>query len=349
MPTSSPIPPHRAPLLLEPILLEKVWGGRRLERLGKKLPPGSPIGESWELADLPATSASGAGGAAARSIISSGPLKGTTLHDAMLAAGDDILAPIARTPAGDFPLLIKFLDAAENLSVQVHPSPEYAAAHPNAHLKTECWLVLDAEPGSLIYKGVRPGVTPDEFARLARAGDPAIVDALIAVPAIRGECHNLPSGTVHALGAGVLVAEVQTPSDTTFRLYDWGRTGRELHVEQALACADLAPAPDAVRLDQPDPTGGALATDWFSLHHLRIDHDGAPAAIHAGRAFIVLSGSVEITAPNLRGGPMLAETGRTGFIPERVDPAILLRAASDHPAAVLFVTINVPMSRMMSR
>ncbi len=345
----STIPPHRAPLLLEPILLEKVWGGRRLERLGKKLPPGKPIGESWELADLPATSASGAGGSAARSTIASGPLKGTTLHDAMLAAGDDVLAPIARTPAGDFPLLIKFLDAAENLSVQVHPSPEYAAANPDAHLKTECWLILDAEPGSVIYKGVRPGVTRDEFARLARAGDRGIVDALLAVPAVRGECHNLPSGAVHALGAGVLVAEVQTPSDTTFRLYDWGRTGRELHVERALACADLAPAPDAVRFDKPGPSGGSLATDWFSIHHNRIDHDGVPGAIHAGRAFIVLSGSLEITAPNLPAGPMLAETGRTGFIPERVDPAVLLRAASDHPAEVLFVTIAVPISRLMPR
>lgn len=333
------------PLLFEPLLFEKVWGGRRLERFGKPLPPGKKIGESWELADLAATSASGAGGGAARSKIINGPLAGRTIREAMEQAGDDILPPVARTPGGDFPLLIKFLDAGEHLSVQVHPSPEYAAAHPGAHLKTECWHILDAEPGSVIYKGIKPGVRREQFEQLARSGDPKIVDMLVAVPAIPGQCHNLPSGTVHALGAGVLVAEVQTPSDTTFRLYDWGRTGRELHIEPALACADFAPPPPAVRLDRE---GAQVSTEWFGITLARIDHDGVPAASSAGRAFTVLSGKVEITAPKLPGGPTLAPTGQTGFIPARVDPSVLLRAASSAPAQVLLVTIAVPMSRLMS-
>ncbi|MFG0260002.1 MAG: type I phosphomannose isomerase catalytic subunit, partial [Phycisphaerales bacterium JB041] len=239
-------------LTFEPILKAKVWGGRRLERLGKPLPAGVDVGESWEIADLASTSAGGGGGDAARSVISNGPLAGRTLHEAMDLWGERLLGRAARSAAGGFPLLVKFLDAREHLSVQVHPSPEYARAHPDAHLKTECWYVVDAEPGSVIYKGVRPGVTRTDFERALRAGQGGgVVELLDAVPALVGDCHNLPSGTLHALGAGVLVAEVQTPSDTTFRVYDWaaefGRAGRELHVEQALACIDFSPAAAGVR------------------------------------------------------------------------------------------------------
>ena len=239
-------------LTFAPILKAKVWGGRRLAQLGKALPPGVDVGESWEIADLASTSAGGGGGDAARSVISNGPLAGKTLCEAMTLWGGALLGDASPSEAGGFPLLVKFLDAREHLSVQVHPSPEYARAHPDAHLKTECWYVVDAEPGSVIYKGVKPGVTRADFERALRTGQgEGVVELLDAVPAVVGACHNLPSGTVHALGAGVLVAEVQTPSDTTFRVYDWaaeyGRAGRELHVEQALACIDFSPASAGVR------------------------------------------------------------------------------------------------------
>lgn len=244
------------PLVLEPLVYEKVWGGRRLERYGKALPAGKRIGESWEVADLAATSATGAGGGAARSVIANGALRGQTLHEAVAAWGTGLLGDARATSDGGFPLLVKFLDARENLSVQVHPSAAYAAAHAGAHLKTECWYVLEAEAGSVIYAGVRAGVTRERFesqARAAAAGmrGEELVASLDAVAAIPGACHTLPSGTVHALGAGVLVAEVQTPSDTTYRLYDWGRSGRALHVEEALACASLGAAPAAERWSGP--------------------------------------------------------------------------------------------------
>ena len=148
------------------------------------------------------------------------------------------------TPAGGFPLLVKYLDAREHLSVQVHPSPDYAKSHEGAHLKTESWLILDADEGAMLYKGLKPGTSGADLQRAIESG--TVPDLLIAEPAVVGQCHTLPSGTVHALGAGVLVAEVQTPSDTTFRVYDWakeyGRDGRELHIDQALECADLGPA-----------------------------------------------------------------------------------------------------------
>lgn len=259
-------PPY--PLLLEPILLSKVWGGDRLAALGKRVAPGETIGESWELADLPQTSASGAGGGAFRSRIVNGPLAGSTLHDVLTLWGASMLGRATPTPGGDFPLLVKFLDARENLSVQVHPSATYAKEHPGSHLKTECWYIIHARPGALIYRGVRPGVTPEQFARHITLG--TCHDDLIAVPAVAGDCHTLPSGTCHALGAGVLVAEVQTPSDTTFRVYDWGRQGRELHVEQAIGCIEFGPAPVATRGAPGEVRSPLVRTPFFNVDELTI-------------------------------------------------------------------------------
>lgn len=231
------------PLVLEPMLKEKVWGGRRLERFGKRLPERANIGESWELADLSSTSADGGGGQSARSTVAHGEMRGLTIAEVITAMGVNVMGTLRLSEQGGFPLLLKYLDARENLSVQVHPSPQYAAAHPGAHLKTESWYVVEAEPGAKIYKGLRPGMTRESFAARVKSG--RVVEDLIAFPARPGDFHHLPSGTLHALGAGVLVAEVQTPSDTTFRVFDWGRTGRALHIEPALECIDFTGAPAA--------------------------------------------------------------------------------------------------------
>lgn len=232
------------PLTFRPIYKEKVWGGRSLEKLGRRLPGDglAGIGESWELADLSTTSATGGGGAAEHSVVADGPLKGKTIRELIQTYGEDLLGKgVAPSDDGGFPLLIKFLDAKENLSVQVHPSPAYAAANPDAHLKSEAWYIVDAQPGAVIYKGLAPGTTPEMLRAAIEANtDAAVVPLLNAVPVRKGDCHYLPSGTLHALGAGVMVAEVQTPSDTTYRVYDWGRTDRELHVEQAMACIDFS-------------------------------------------------------------------------------------------------------------
>ncbi len=325
------------PLVFEPILMPKVWGGRRLERFGKALPPGQLIGESWELADLGTTSASGGGGGAARSVIANGPLAGQTLHDALTAWDTRLVGSTALSRHGGFPLLVKFLDARENLSVQVHPSPAYAATHPDAHLKTESWFILDAAPGSVIYKGIRQGVTREDFARHIQDG--TVVNDLIAVPAVPGECHNLPSGTCHALGAGVLVAEVQTPSDTTFRVFDWGRVGRELHVEQSLECIDFGPAPAAARLE-PDSRGGKLVTtEFFELSVFKPrGKEVSGKEAFGGRCACVMTLKGSLTLHPEHGAAVDLPAGRTGLVPAAISGTTRVRSTPD----ATFVVATLP-------
>jgi mannose-6-phosphate isomerase len=254
------------PILPQPILKHRVWGGHELARLGKRVPKDEPIGESWELADLPEAIEDG------RSVISNGSLAGETLRGAIAVHHRAIMGTANLTEEGGFPLLIKYLDARRNLSVQVHPTAEYVQRHPEAHLKSEAWVIIEAEPGAVIYKGVKPHVTAEEFAEHIRRDE--VVDDLIAVPVQAGECHYLPSGTCHALGEGIIVAEIQTPSDTTFRVYDWGRTGRELHIEQALECIDFGAAPAGASASrEPMEVGGLrtsrlLETEYFTIERI---------------------------------------------------------------------------------
>jgi len=313
------------PLTLEPILKEKVWGGRRLARYGKALPEGALVGESWEVADLSETSASGGGGGEARSVIASGPMAGRTLHDAVEAWGEGLLGRARPAADGGFPLLVKFLDAREHLSVQVHPSPEYARAHPGAHLKTECWYVLEADLGSVIYKGMKRGVSREDFARALRRGRGEDVVALLeAVPAVPGECHNLPSGTVHAPGAGVLVAEVQTPSDTTFRVYDWakeyGRAGRELHVEQAMACIDVKPAPRAVKFFGE----GTLPMVSTAFYTVTAAGRGTTEVAGACTVVVCAAGRIAVGETRLKAGGVVLVPAGVGLRVDHTEGAALL-------------------------
>jgi mannose-6-phosphate isomerase len=271
---------HPYPLLFDPILKPKVWGGRALEALGKPLPPDEPIGESWELADLPLSIDQG------RSVVANGTNAGRTLRELLDEDAETIVGDARLSDDGGFPLLIKYLDARENLSVQVHPTAEYVEKNPDAHLKSEAWYVVSAEPGAVIYKGVTPGLTPEEFARHIEHG--TVVDDLVAVPVEPGDCHYLPSGTCHALGGGIVVAEIQTPSDTTFRVYDWGRTDRELHVDQALQCIDfegqVSSAPDTpipietngVRIEQ------LVKTEYFIIERIETQEPSRFEAVTSG-------------------------------------------------------------------
>ncbi len=281
------MPPSPYPMLLTPVLVPKVWGGRSLDALGKNLPPETLIGESWELSDLDESIA----GAASRSVVTNGSLAGQTVRDASHAWGQALLGEATPAKGGGFPLLTKFLDAREHLSVQVHPSPAYASAHPESHLKTESWTVVAAEAGSELFIGIKPGTSRDDLARCITEG--TVPDVMVRLPAVVGETHLLPSGTCHALGAGIVVAEIQTPSDTTFRVYDWTREykrpQRELHIEQALECIDFDARPTPVRLDDGAKQGRVVTTEMFTVDELRLSCEEVPIAGSANNRPIVIT------------------------------------------------------------
>jgi len=226
-------PPY--PLTFTPALRDYIWGGRNLETLyGRQLPPGRTA-ESWEISGHPT----------APTVVDTGPLAGQSLPDVLDAYGSDLVGRGAgwALERGKFPLLIKLLDAEERLSVQVHPPDDYALTHENGELgKTEMWYVLHARPGAQLILGLRPGVSPEVF-RQAIA-DNSLEACLYHLPVKAGDAVFVPSGTLHAILEGVLIAEIQQNSDTTYRVYDWGRLGadghpRPLRVDKALAVTDF--------------------------------------------------------------------------------------------------------------
>ncbi len=237
--------PSLYPLRFRPVLRQYLWGGRRLETsLGKPLPPGDDWAESWEIADLGSD----------QSVVETGPLAGTTLGELVSRFGRELLG--RRHPQPRFPLLLKFLDAAQTLSVQVHPDDARAARlAPPRWGKTEAWVVLEAELGSVLYAGLKPGIDRDALSAAIRQGK--CEECLHVLRPSPGDSIFLPAGTVHALGAGLLVAEIQQPSNVTYRLFDWNRLGpdglpRPLHVAEALDAVDFTRGP--IEPQRPQPT-----------------------------------------------------------------------------------------------
>jgi len=219
------------PLTFEPIFQERVWGGRRLETLfNKPLPPARRIGESWEVSDRPD----------AVSVIANGPFTGRDLHWIVDNHADELLGE-ALSHDGRFPWLAKLLDANEDLSVQVHP-PANLAEKLGSEPKTEAWHIAHAEPGARLIVGLKRGTTRDNFeARMGREDFPA---CLHEIPSHGGDSIFIPSGRLHALGAGTVVFEIQQNSDTTFRVFDWDRPGlngqpRKLHIDKAIQSIDF--------------------------------------------------------------------------------------------------------------
>src|SRR6266480_3668890 len=211
------------PLVFEPIFMERIWGGRRLEsEFGKKLPAQKRIGESWEIVDR----------TEAQSVVVNGPLRGKTLHELWIQGRSEIFGNVPG--ASRFPLLVKLLDAHEKLSLQVHP-PEKVASILGGEPKTEFWYVAAADSGAELFLGLREPITCDQFEKALREGTAAHHVHKLAVNI--GDSVFLPAGRLHAVGAGNLLIEIQQNSDTTYRVFDWNRTDpatgkrRELHVE----------------------------------------------------------------------------------------------------------------------
>lgn len=220
------------PLTFQPIFKERVWGGREIERLyRKKLPPATPIGESWEISDRPGDA----------SVIANGPLAGKDLRWLMENHRADLLGKAKPANGDRFPLLCKILDARERLSLQVHP-PADKAAELGGEPKTEMWFIADAAPGAELYVGLKRGVTRATFQKKIRDG--SVAECFHHLPVKPGDAMFLPSGRVHAIGAGLVIFEIQQNSDTTYRVFDWNRLGldgkpRQLHIAESLASIDF--------------------------------------------------------------------------------------------------------------
>ena len=296
-------------LVLEPQARERVWGGQRLQ------PHDPPIGEIWCAFD--------------GSRVRSGAAAGRTVGELATTQGAAFLGSVvsSRFP-GRFPLLIKLLDCADWLSVQVHPNDEQATRleGPRQFGKTEAWHFLEAEPGATILAGARPGTTPEQLATAIRSG--RILDVSLSVAVHPGETYLLHAGTMHALGPGLVLYEVQQSSDITYRVYDWDRpasAGRQLHIDQAVAVTDAER--QALRTSAPIPdeelSTVAVACSYFVLDVLNLSTapvtgDTARETFHA---LSVKSGAVRVTC----GG----ETVRL----DKYDTAIVAASAGTYSVA----------------
>ncbi|MCC6750999.1 MAG: class I mannose-6-phosphate isomerase [Deltaproteobacteria bacterium] len=311
------------PMTFAPLLKELVWGGDKLGRLlGKGAPTSRPIGESWELVDLPSD----------QSVVASGLRAGTSLHELLAHDAVSVLGPVG-LDGGRFPLLVKYIDAAQTLSVQVHPD-ETAATALGGRPKNEVWYVLHAEPGARLYLGLRPGTTRETFERALAEG--SVEGLLQEIPAAAGQMVHVSPGTVHAIGAGILLAEVQQPSDTTYRVYDWGRVGldgkpRPLHVDQALTCIGWG-NPARVRL--PNAGERLDAGHFFATIHALV---GGEQLRLPGQGPLVLVG-LDGEAEARWGGaePIRLVLGQVALVPHACRDAIVVGKKGARLLAVTF-------------
>lgn len=324
------------PLRFAPILKRLIWGGRRLGTiLGKTLGPEPDFAESWELSDH----------RNGQSVVSEGPLAGTTLHDLVVHRGPDLLGP-GVAPRDQFPMLVKFIDAHQVLSVQVHPDDEQGHRLANDNGKTESWVVIAAEPGSLIYAGLNSGVDRDRFARALDAG--RIADVLHAFEPKPGDVIHIPAGTVHAIGAGILLAEVQQMSDATFRVDDWGRLGpdghpRTLHVAEALEVTDFSRGPVDPVTPQAEPIdGGTLESlvrcPYFALDRLNLTGPSRVGSPDRSRfsAIVCLGGEAAL---NFEGQSSPIGFGQTVLLPASIGSCSVAPSGEGGTATLLLCVV----------
>jgi mannose-6-phosphate isomerase len=312
------------PVIFEPLAMERVWGGRRLETLyGKFLPQGVPIGESWEVVDRED----------AQSVVHNGPLRGSTLHELWTTKRTEIFGtPYENHEAKRFPILIKLLDARERLSVQVHPPVEMSETL-GGEPKTEMWYFADAQPGANIYVGLKSGVTREQFEALLREG--RVEEALHVTPVESGDSIFIPSGRLHAIGQGNVIVEVQQNSDTTYRVFDWNRTGldgmpRKLHIEESMVSIDF----DDFEPKVDHISEGVIAEcPYFKVEKLPVT--SPVPAVQDGKfaIFSVVSGGVSVAGTNFKPGDFFLAHASLG------DAAV---EATEAKSEILRSTLPIP-------
>ena len=306
------------PLVFQPIFMERVWGGRRLESLyGKRLPPAVRIGESWEVVDRPE----------AQSVVHDGPCRGLTLHALWRKHRQEIFGSVPDAPR--FPILAKLLDAQENLSLQVHP-PAAIAQELGGEPKSEFWYIADATPKAEIFAGLKKGSTRGAFVKALKQGKPdSHAHQILVAP---GDAIFLPSGRLHAVGAGNLIVEIQQNSDTTYRVYDWDRVkkggaGRKMHITEALQCIDFSDREPPL-LEQEGES--LVSNSLFAIEKwlLRGEREIAPPGSFA--IVVCLTGALEC-------GGLQFNPGDFFIVPAQMEDRVL--RAKDENASLLRVTM----------
>jgi mannose-6-phosphate isomerase len=318
------------PLIFNPIFKERIWGGRNLQTLyGKALPPEARVGESWEISDRPGD----------ESVIANGPLRGKTLHW-LVEESPGALLGLARPAPPRFPLLIKIIDAEETLSLQVHP-PAAVAAALGGEPKTEMWYIAGAGPRAELFVGLKNGVSRAEFE--GKLAAQTVAECFHRIPVKKGDAMFLPSGRIHALGAGTVIFEIQQNSDTTYRVFDWNRVdaagkGRELHVPQSLASTnfeDFEPAllADTIFPGHPGAIRPLVKNDLFEVS-LRQLAGGDQLGLPAGRMqiFGVIEGVLHLNSAD---EPVALSPGQFCLVPAEC-AAVTLQAR----APVSFLEIS---------
>ncbi|MBI1312635.1 class I mannose-6-phosphate isomerase [bacterium] len=312
------------PLRFHPILKQIRWGGTRLgTALGKPIGARTDCAESWEISDHGED----------QSVVLGGPFAGATLNHLVQTQRRELFGADADRFTKQFPLLIKFLDANDRLSIQVHPDDALARTYdPTENGKTEAWIVISAEPGSRLYAGLKAGVDATDLRAAIAAG--RLEDCLHSFEVTAGDCVFIPAGTVHAITEGILLAEVQQSSDLTFRLHDWGRVGadgkpRPLHIKDAIRCTDFERGPVSrvapTAIDGIEGGEEVIHCDFFSIRRYS---GGGEVTLPSDNRFHILmglAGTSQIKAGATSGQLSL---GDTVLLPASRESTTLHRDAS---------------------
>lgn len=300
------------PFAFEPVYKQILWGGDRIARRFGRRVPFDKVAESWEITCRDD----------GMSVVSAGACRGMTLRQLMARYGQELLGSrsVARYGGDFFPLLVKIIDANDRLSVQVHPDDAYAKKMGEPNGKNEMWYVIDARPGAKLVFGLKPGVTKEDFARAVRGG--TVGDTLREVPVKPGDCFYIKAGTVHAILDGILVAEIQQNSNTTYRIYDWGRVGKDgkprpLAVDHAMDVIDFGAGGAGAAHPARQEAGAAVRTLadslYFTTDEIRVD--GTWAGRTDGGSFAaldVIDGAGKLAYD---GGEMALAAGQSLLLP----------------------------------
>jgi mannose-6-phosphate isomerase len=321
------------PLFFKPVYMPYIWGGQKIAHHYGRTIPDKIVAESWEITDRPE----------GMSVLTNGPLAGKTLRELVEQFGRQLTGTSVKS--AEFPLLIKIIDAKTRLSVQVHPDANTAAKY-GGEPKTEAWYVLKAERGSHIYAGLRPNFDRIRFENTFKKG--SLEKTLRTFPARKGSVFYIPGGRMHAIGEGCMLLEIQQNSNTTYRVYDWGRTDkngnmRELHVEKAMNVINWNDHTPALLAPPPRNRkhGSQLQANLLSSPYFRLGRriiSGSCEVANDGKSFHILfteQGEVEIIAD---GNSAIARAGTTCLMPASI-AAYRLAPAGKSTGSVLTICV----------